>query len=287
MSRVLLALLVAAALGAAAFLLLRDDAGRGGAGGALSRDGAGAGEEESLSAPGLQGSGRGPRPRPEPPAPPPSTVPEAPVGEVLAVLRVVDAETGAALPGAHVWFEPAREPCPRLPGDEYLRPPPGPLSSRAVVRHVADAEGSFALDTARFARPAVPRLDVFAEAPGYVLGLACGVELSGATTTIRLKRGRTLAGRVLDLAGKPLAGAVVLARPAATAPPVPGNAGWAPADEQGRFAIGGLGDGPLTLTAALEGWFPQTAARRGPARGARARVPSGPGLRALVPPAHG
>lgn len=272
MARALLVLLLAAGLGAAAFLLLRDEAGPGGAGAGLARPDAATEEEQSLSAPGLAGSGRGPRARPGPaPDEPPSTGPAAAAGEVLAEVQVLDAATGQPLAGAQVWFEPAGSPCPRLPDEAQVSPPPSPLSSRAVIRHTTDAEGRFVLDTARHARPPAEALDVFAAAPGYRLGLACAVRLDGGRATLRLARGHALQGRVVDPGGRGLEGCVVLARPAAAAARLPENAGWAVSDEQGRFALSGLGDGPLRLTVAREGWFPQVLPEEDP-RDPRERV---------------
>lgn len=267
MARTALLSLVALALAAVAFLLLRDGPRGGDLGAGASRDPVERGEAETLDAPQLQGHAGSGRPRPAPPTDvAPVAPPAQPTGEVLLRVSVVDAGTGQVLPGAHVWFEPSREPCPRLPGEEYLLPPPDELSSRAVVRHAADTEGRFELSTDRFARPSSGALDVFAQAPGYVLGVACGVRLPGATT-IRLATGLALKGRVLDLRGAPLADAVVLARPGPNTTPVPGHAGWAVTDTEGRFAMGGLLPGLLTLRVEHVGHFPLTATGEDPSDG--------------------
>jgi len=258
MARIALLCALVLAAGAGLFLMLR-----GGGGESIDAGDGRAGEVEEpvapLEAPGLQGLPGGRRgsqspaeleapPAPEPPAPVP--------GEILLRLTVVDDATGEAIPRALVWGESAREPCPRLPDDRHLSPPPSPLASQALQpSHACDAEGRFELDTSRVARPDAQALDVFAGSPGHVIGVACAVRLPGETT-LRLKRGLTLAGRVTDLQGRPLADAIVLARPGATTPPVPGHGGWASSDEQGEFKLEGLLAGALKVRVGREGFYP-------------------------------
>lgn len=268
-----------AALGLAAYLALGqrpgedalDEAG----GRAALEDEAGA----SLTAPdltGMKGPERGPRgpgAEPQPPAPVATPEPAAEPGEIFASVRVVDAESGAPLAGAMLWFEPAREPCPRLPDEAYLQPPPSPLSSSIrATRHRADEQGRFVLDAGRFARPSGPALDVFATQDGYVTGMACGIALGGSAE-VRLARGLMLAGVVRDARGQALAEVVVLARPAASTPPIPGHAGWAVSDENGRFRIEGLLPGAVRLTLRRESYYPLDVPAEDPAQaGERAYV---------------
>ncbi len=259
-----LLLLLALGLGALAYTLLSDGGGGSELPEADARARTGPREGETFDAPQLEGHGRGrPRPSEPEPAPPPPPAEPAPPGERLLGVLVVDDADGVPLPGARLWFEPSREPCPRLPGDEQLSPPPPESSSRRPLSHATDASGRFELDTDRFARPEAERLDVFAAAPGYVTGVACAVRLPGETT-LRLSRGLALQGRVTDLAGRPLAEAVLLARPGPNTTPVPGHAGWALTDAQGRFRLDGLLPGTLTVRAEHPGHFPRTIAGEDP-----------------------
>ncbi len=258
MGRIALLLALVLAAGAGVYLLLG-----GGGGGAIDeaddRESELAGPGADLEAPGLHGlpGARRPAPtngrQPEIVVQPPGE-PEPPAEVVLRV-TVLDDATGAPLPHARLWWEDAREPCPRLPDEGHISPPPSPLSSQAVRAHAPDAEGRFALDTSLLARPGAESLDVFASHEGYVIGIACAVRLPGEVT-IRLKRGLTLRGSVTDQLGRPLADAILLARPGAATAPVPGHGGWAATNEQGEFKMDGLLEGALNVRVGREGYFP-------------------------------
>jgi hypothetical protein len=121
------------------------------------------------------------------------------------------------------------------------------------------------LDAARHVPPEGPAFDVFAEKDGHVMGMACGVA-RGASAEVRLARGLALEGVVRDPRGQALAEVVVLARPAAATPPIPGHAGWAVTDEQGRFRVGGLVAGAVKLTLRREGFYPVDVPAEDPAQ---------------------
>ena len=256
MGRIALLLALVLAAGAGAYLMLGGDGG-GAIDSTSGREQGVEGPGADLESPGLRGvpgarrPAQGPGTEPTTSAPPPA--PPEP-GEILLRVTVLDDATGTPLPHALVWWEKAREPCPRLPGEEQLSPPRLLLHSRIVRKHAVGPEGRFDLDSNTYlAEDRV--LDVFAEHAGYVIGVACAVRLPG-DVTLRLKRGLTLQGTVTDLQGRPLADAILMARPAAATAPIPGHAGWAASDEQGHFAIEGLIAGALRVRVGREGYFP-------------------------------
>jgi hypothetical protein len=258
MPRVALVLLMLLAGGAAAWMLLQGGS-TSDVDGVEGREALEEGEETLLEAPGLTGQPgpgrRAPRPTPEAVAAP-SAPPEAPSDvKVFVTVTVLDDATGAVLPGAVVWWEPARDPCPRLPREEHISAPQSPLSSRVVVRMPVDAEGRALLTEVQVGNTPSETFDLFARHPGYVMGMACAVRHPGEAT-IRLKRGLSLQGTVTDAKGTPLADAEVLVRPGAATPPVPGHAGYAATDEQGRFSLDGLVPGALRVRVGREGYFP-------------------------------
>ena len=100
-------------------------------------------------------------------------------------------------------------------------------------------------------------LQVAADVPGLapltseVLDLAAGTK---STYDLTLQRGGDLAGRVLDLGGKPVAGALVSAAKEGGMFGRGGTKREATSDADGRFTIVGLEAGSYRPTATLEGW---------------------------------
>jgi hypothetical protein len=180
--------------------------------------------------------------------------------DVVLTVNVLDDETGGPISRATLTLETSQAECPRLVVGAMRPPDLGFFANRGVDPMQAgrlfetDREGRLA-----FLRDHIPPgdvFDVFAQARGWVLGAACKVHIPGQTT-IRLKRGISLRGRVTTLQGKPLADAHVAAQPGAGTPALPGHAGWAPpTDEQGQFEIDGLLAGPLRVTVQRAGFWP-------------------------------
>lgn len=265
MLRIALVVLLALALAGGAFLLLRSgDEGAGGSGGSLARDVVEEGPRAELAAPSLVGTGTGPRPRSVEIVP--NAAPGPGVGEeIVLTVRVVDDATGAGVAAARVAFERAASPCPRLPPDA-LAPGAAPeVGAGKAPFHATDRDGRLALPEWAGLRAFAP-LDVFARAPGYVVGTACGVSVPGEAL-IRLVKGLTLGGKVTDRQGKRLPGATLRAAPGVGTPALPGHSGGARTDDQGRFEMDGLVAGPLALTVAREGFVPLRLPAEDPADG--------------------
>ena len=110
---------------------------------------------------------------------------------------------------------------------------------------------------------------VTAVAPGYRIGVAYPVELSGAAVDgidLRLERGEDLRGVVVDPQGRGIIGAYVLAAPAGAGDPL--NAASAETDINGTFRMTAPAEGLLDLTALAPGWAPVHRVSIDPASGA-------------------
>src|SRR5262249_44027782 len=109
--------------------------------------------------------------------------------------------------------------------------------------------------------------------------------LRDRTGVMVLKKGLTVAGRVLAADGRPIAGATVARGPARSGSPPPGRK----SDAQGAFRFGGAGWGELILTVRAKGFapdlkrvvvtkeLPPVEFRLGPGRVIRGRVVDGRG----------
>jgi protocatechuate 3,4-dioxygenase beta subunit len=159
----------------------------------------------------------------------------------------------------------------RLSGSILAAPDRRPIAGAWVwwqeepaVAAVSDERGAFALPLPPTAGARVLRV----AAPGY-LGYARRLAVAAApplpAAEVLLTPEVTAAGRVVDAAGSPVAGAALVAgpttgeRPEAAALPPPG-AGFATSDAAGRFRLGGLRPGSAyRLNAGKTGYAPATA----------------------------
>lgn len=254
---VLAGVLVAAAV--VAFFVLRS----GRDAGPLVGDGADERAADAPKAPGLASAGapRDPRPerRPADGAGPGATTEREGDGADAPAITgiVVDAESGAPIAGATVLITSARTPCALLVDDRVLAPPAGsPTASASRWFHGARpdyaASSTVTLAEGRFASPPpdprAPHADVLVRKPGYLVATACDVA-PGVPVTVRLRRGLTLEGVVVDLKGAPVADVVVDAKPPRGEPPAPGRREAATSDAEGRFVVSGLVAGPLFVEA--------------------------------------
>jgi hypothetical protein len=263
---VVLLVLVLAAAGAALFLLLGGGASHD-LDGAADREEALPAEGEDLTAPSLsgvegsrRGAGRNRGPGEADPSqqgrPHPPTMPQAVPAEEGAThytVTVLDAATGEGLANAIVWWEPPRSTCPRLPEGE-----PGVIArgpGKAGTLLATDATGRAAITERRMGTPGIPAFEIFASRAGYVTGVACATPWPGEVT-VRLERGAALSGEVRDPRGQPVSDAVVNVRPGPETPAVPGYAGQAVSDDQGRFAVDGMKAGRVRVSVRREGFFP-------------------------------
>jgi RNA polymerase sigma factor (sigma-70 family) len=186
-------------------------------------------------------AGAEPRPRPAPPPAPPAEKSEK--REELAISgRVLD-PAGKPVAGAEItvvmvgWHDPGAE----GKADDVNR-------SHEVK---ADEDGRFRAQVARPAGVLNPLVRVIAAAPGFGFGWSEAPGDSPATgLVIRLHAERTLRGRVLDVEGRPVAGARVQVEravapfvrpyfnPAPSQAPVPKPV---TTDADGRFTLPGIG----------------------------------------------
>ena len=173
---------------------------------------------------------------------------------------VLDDETGKPVSGARVVVREAREPCPAEPDEllfstreleasgedriEVLMSHGGGLRPNSALRGEVRTrkDGTFSI------RWRLPKADVQARAPGFVIASACQVE-AATPLTIRLRRGLTIEGFVLTADGKPIEGAALVVLAAPGVPREPGHFERASSDAEGRFAVTGLVPGPVVLSA--------------------------------------
>lgn len=271
MPKIALVLLLAAAVAATAVLLVWQTGGSTIFGGKAERDEVEETHGNELTAPRLDAAPTAPRVRA--PQGRQDEVPRADTADdVVLTVNVLDDESGAPIEGARLTLETSQAECPRLGAMGPMGPMTlqlgnedgiagggGPAKLRVAPAGVTrlfltDHDGKFEWLRAEVAPG--DAFDVFAQARGYVLGVACKVRILGQAT-LRLKRGITLRGRVMDTQRKPVAGATVVAMPGAGTPALPGHAGWVPTtSEEGRFEIDGLLAGALRVTVQRAGYWP-------------------------------
>jgi hypothetical protein len=199
----------------------------------------------------------------EPEAPPPAPVAEGP--KVRGV--VLDDETGAPVAGAVVGIEPGSTPCPRLPVQfdaRYLHAYGEPVLWHAY-RHAhdafpgIDAQGVRTGEDGTFAIPANfgggERFDVFVRRAGYVVASVCSVAPE-SPTTVRLRRGLSISGTVVDAVGRLVLGAIVRAEAAPGTAIGPGHVEETTSDAEGKFALTGLLPGLVVVTADHPNYMP-------------------------------
>lgn len=177
---------------------------------------------------------------------------EIPLGDIRLLAAAflegqVTDERGAPVAGASV----------------ILRPTDGDFMAfhegRPVEPVQTGADGSF-----RSGRVAAgTRVNVSVEHPAYVDAHAPGVEVPAAEPLlITLQPGRSLNGRVVDPAGKPVAGAQLLPAPeTGIGMSMVHSMNGGPrtmSDEDGRFVLDGLSPGPLALWVTAEGYRMET-----------------------------
>jgi protocatechuate 3,4-dioxygenase beta subunit len=150
-----------------------------------------------------------------------------PVPREIRTGRVLEAVTRAPLPGALVWQQ--------KPGQDR------------IVWTRAEADGSFRL-------AADPHTPLLALAPGF-LTASTPESLPEGSLSLILEPAVSLAGRVVDGAGRPVAGAVVEALPATFSRTMDWERGRTTAD--GTFLLSRLGVGQeYRLTVKAEGFLP-------------------------------
>ena len=186
---------------------------------------------------------------------------------------VVAAEGGTPLAGARLWAEPARPPCPRLPDFDQRYAPvlPGSKVGAGVPppwpSFTTDAKGRFEWVATDAELKAIHRgeVDVFVLARGYVIGLLCRPE-KGSDVTVRLARALQMPLRVTDRHQRPIEGAKVYVLPAEGTEAIPGHAGRALSDEEGRCEVDGLLPGDVLVTADHPAYMPTTIGPVNPAK---------------------
>ena len=171
--------------------------------------------------------------------------------------RVVEKGTNTPIAGARLWFEFARNPCPRLPErspkrmqlDHRLREAnPDRVPFRDPTGAVSDKAGTFEWRVAAAELPRSRDFDIFAEAKGYVTAVLCRPEIGGEVT-IEMAKGLTLPVTVSDTVGRPIENAKVTVRPAPGTEPLPGLAAIEVTDELGRCTLDGLVPGKVIVRA--------------------------------------
>jgi hypothetical protein len=152
------------------------------------------------------------------------------------------AANGEGVAGAEVLLRP-------LLGEDF--PPPMP-----PLRVVTGADGSFARE-----RVAAGAWAVEARAPGYAAGLLPEVDFGSGPVEIVLEPGFAVGGRVLDVAGRPVAGAELIALPIVedARSPVRARSG-----EDGAFRLDGLPGHAVRLRVESSRHHPTTIESIGP-----------------------
>lgn len=229
-----------------------------------------------------------------------SRPPPPPRGRVRYIHgRVVDAASGAPIAGASLFAEHRvglGADCERLPHalERATGSPPTPFApdlrpGRADIEGATtDAQGRFAWWVGDVRKLKGAPFDVFAGAPGYVLGVHCEAAV-GAEITIALRKAVKLAVHVTDPVGRPIEAAVVAVRASEKAsrfPPL-GTAGLGRTDEEGNATIDGLrpgggntgpADGLCVLHVDHPAWMPYTSKPFDPGTTPRHRVKLEPAL---------
>lgn len=168
--------------------------------------------------------------------------------------RVVD-PTGSPVAGALVMarsseeMPPPIQPWGRAPGQASDQASGQPSSESPVARTGPD--GTFVL------RALVPgQVLLHAEAPGFAPSSVVSVNVEenkeARDVVLALQEAKTIAGRVTDQSGRPVAGASVAARPMMGSD----HRVETGTDESGAFELRGLGSGPFLLTATAAGFAP-------------------------------
>ena len=150
----------------------------------------------------------------------------------------VRANDGTPIAGAEVWSEAAAA----WPAVTVGRPPRHPVLS--------DTEGRFRLPGGEDGRA----VNLFAHADGFGNAVLPGVEAPAEDLVLTLPAGATIAGEVVDSAGRPIAGALiqVLPNPDETALQALGERSLeVRSDETGRFRLPSLDAGTYGL------WLPE------------------------------
>ncbi|HEX9189361.1 MAG TPA: carboxypeptidase-like regulatory domain-containing protein, partial [Vicinamibacteria bacterium] len=176
--------------------------------------------------------------------------------------RVVDAESGRAIPDFQVRYQPDAQGGMRF----VMRMGPGRGRGAYEKQPFHAEDGSFVLED-------VPagRWTVEAFAPGYQAGSASGVAVVEGEATegvdVRLSKGGVIAGRVLESrTGRPILDAAVQAQlsgaesgRAMIRMGGEGGENEASTDAEGRYEIMGLAPGTWTVTASHPDWSEATA----------------------------
>jgi large repetitive protein len=176
--------------------------------------------------------------------------------------RVVDADSGRAIPDFQVRYQPDAQGGMRF----VFRAGPGRGRGPHEKLPFHAEDGAFAIED-------VPagRWTVEAFAPGYQPGSAAGVVVEEGEAAegveIRLSKGGAIAGRVLESrTGRPVLDATVRAELSGGASPTAmvrvgadAGDGEAATDAEGRYEIAGLAPGTYVLTASHPDWSEATA----------------------------
>ena len=168
---------------------------------------------------------------------------------------VVDDATGAAIPGATIGMEMAREPCPRSP-EVVAKPLPASSFGPRAITASSGPSGRFVIEVSDWFGDQ-GKFDGYATAAGYVPAMLCA-QPWGSDVTFRLPKALKLKVRVADQHGRPVLGAVVRATPGEDAKTDLGHVGYAVSDEHGHCEIDGLLPGDILVTADHAEFMPTT-----------------------------
>lgn len=170
---------------------------------------------------------------------------------------VVDDATGAAISGARIGFEFARQPCPRTPHVVAQ-----PMNERAAdfgprsPSTTSGADGRFVFELPGLIKKRI-EIDACATAAGYVPAMICA-QSWGSEVTFRMRKALKLKVRVADQHGRPVHGASVRTGPVEGAANDLGRVGVAASDEHGHCEIDGLLAGDIMITADHAEFMPTT-----------------------------
>lgn len=224
----------------------------------------------------LTSEGAGPREEPDPQPEEPRQTPTPASAAPILVLEgiVVDAETRKPIAAAtlHAESSSLRLPCPRLPavrGSKRL-PSQGITDSQGRFRWMATPEGGL---------PAA--FDVFVQARRYVTMVLCDTAMGGSVT-VSMRRALQQPVQVTDLHGRPIEAAALVIVPAEGTPALPGHAGNAFTDRNGRAEVDGLIAGDVMLEVDHPEFMPSTIGPFDPATGDELVVKLAPALRLML-----